>query len=420
MFQIIRIVYFFCIFSISFPQGYMNGLGLGYLNDNNGSLNTTNGSSKLIPNFQKGISLSNPSTWYNLKYTQLSLGYSSYSASIDGQSLFNGYSNISNAIWIIPIKSKAALGLCIEPYTEQRLSIQDNDTSYVDAFDRTIKTVKSIEQYGGLLKLRLGTSYAVKNNLGFGLAIDLLFGSSRKSESMFFDASSVVQSYQNRYSGLLGELFFNYKISDYIFIFSSLSKAINPVDVLITDRFIFDDVNLNGYHDPFDFPSIDSVDANPEIRLKDIHSPLSYSFGLQTIIKENKSIGIEYFGYLDEAGKVGIIEAGLNDYILNSNHIDLSFTRFPKDLSTQIFDKFIFRTGAIFKDYSLSNNANNIREFGCRLGLGFKFKNVGNQIDLNLYLGNRNHFNNYDNEFIKQLQVSISLADRWFVKRRQK
>ena len=420
MLQTNKIIILIFIFSLSYPQGYMNGLGLGYLNENSGALNSTNGSNKLIPTYQERISLSNPSTWYNLKYTHLSLAYSSYSASIDGQSLLNGYSNISSAIWIIPIKSKAAFGLSIEPYADQHLSIEQNDTTYIDVFDRTIGTTKSLDQYGGLLKLRLGSSYAAHERLGLGFAIDLLFGSSRKNESLFFDAISVVQTSQNRYSGLLSELFFNYKFSENIFAYGSVSKAINPVDVLITDRFLFDDVNLNGYHDPFDSPAIDSVDASPEVRLVDVHNPSTYSIGLQTIINQNKALSIEYIAYSDAAGKLNLINSGLNDYIELSNHISLSFTRFPKNLSTQVFDKFIFRAGAVFKDHELGLSRNNIRELGCLMGLGFKFKNVGNQIDLNLYLGNRTHSNNYHNEFIKQLQVGISLADLWFVKRRQK
>ena len=53
-------------------------------------------------------------------------------------------------------------------------------------------------------------------------------------------------------------------------------------------------------------------------------------------------------------------------------------------------------------------------------GVGFKFKPVGNQISLNYYFGNRKFSNIAEKEFIQQIQVGISLADIWFVKRRQK
>ena len=61
-----------------------------------------------------------------------------------------------------------------------------------------------------------------------------------------------------------------------------------------------------------------------------------------------------------------------------------------------------------------------IEELGFSFGVGFKFKPVGNQINLNYYFGNRKFSNIAEKEFTQQIQVGISLADIWFVKRRQK
>ena len=61
-----------------------------------------------------------------------------------------------------------------------------------------------------------------------------------------------------------------------------------------------------------------------------------------------------------------------------------------------------------------------ITEMGYSIGIGFRFKPVGNQIDINYYFGNREYSDISDKEFIQQLQIGISLADIWFVKRRQK
>ena len=59
-------------------------------------------------------------------------------------------------------------------------------------------------------------------------------------------------------------------------------------------------------------------------------------------------------------------------------------------------------------------------QLGFSFGVGFKFKPVGNKINLNYYFGNRKYSNISEKEFIQQIQVGISLADIWFVKRRQK
>ncbi|CUV08393.1 hypothetical protein MGWOODY_Mmi591 [hydrothermal vent metagenome] len=45
---------------------------------------------------------------------------------------------------------------------------------------------------------------------------------------------------------------------------------------------------------------------------------------------------------------------------------------------------------------------------------------MGNQIDINYYLGTREYPDIADAELVQQIQLGISLADLWFVKRRQK
>ncbi len=60
------------------------------------------------------------------------------------------------------------------------------------------------------------------------------------------------------------------------------------------------------------------------------------------------------------------------------------------------------------------------KEYGASIGLGFKFKPVENQIDVNYYIGSRNYTRYDEQELVQQFQIGISLADLWFVRRRQK
>ena len=56
-----------------------------------------------------------------------------------------------------------------------------------------------------------------------------------------------------------------------------------------------------------------------------------------------------------------------------------------------------------------------------KLAYDFNFKGLdGNQIDLNFCFGYREYPIGSSQEFYQQLQMSISLADIWFIKRRQK
>ena len=98
----------------------------------------------------------------------------------------------------------------------------------------------------------------------------------------------------------------------------------------------------------------------------------------------------------------------------------MSISRFANNSSLNIIDKISIRSGLKYSKHLLSNDEKYIQEYGCSAGVGFKFKSVGNQIDFNYYLGLREYPFELNKELFQQLQVSLSLADIWFIKRRQK
>lgn len=110
----------------------------------------------------------------------------------------------------------------------------------------------------------------------------------------------------------------------------------------------------------------------------------------------------------------------MNNSITKLTTQKLQFTQFNDDLSLEFFDKFISRIGVQAKTISMDKNQLEIKEIALSLGVGFKFKKMGNQIDLNYYYGNRIYKNTQNKEIFQQFQLSTSLADLWFVKRRQK
>ena len=106
----------------------MNAIGLGKFYSNQGVKNAVDGICLLSPSVSKNVNFSNPSTWHNLKFTYLSLSYSADHTSLETKSLTNAYSGLSNALWIIPIKSKYSVGFSISPYTNQKVNIVGLDT----------------------------------------------------------------------------------------------------------------------------------------------------------------------------------------------------------------------------------------------------------------------------------------------------
>ena len=84
---------------------------------------------------------------------------------LKSNSLTNAYSGLSNALWIIPIKSKYSVGFSISPYTNQKVNIVGIDTISYIAFDDTFNISQSFKRSGGLLSFNIGSSYQLTQKL---------------------------------------------------------------------------------------------------------------------------------------------------------------------------------------------------------------------------------------------------------------
>ena len=189
-------------------------------------------------------------------------------------------------------------------------------------------------------------------------------------------------------------------------------------------KHLFDDINDNGYHDYslpyYDFPNPDSVEAYSELRIKDLHDPLGYNIGINKALNSNSSVAIELGSLKDNSKGLNSLRLPINDWIKETSTLKASFTHYSDDFSLKLFDRFSFRTGITYYEHKLKNDSPPTTEIGYSLGFGFKFKPVGNQIDIKYYIGSREHSGLKIKEMIQQIQIGVSIADIWFVKRRQK
>ena len=415
---------FFLFLSLCFTQGRMNGLGIGHYSSYQGIWNAVDGMTELTPAFQKEVSLSNPSTWHNLKFAYLSISYSGNENLLNEPSVINGYSSLSKAIWVVPIKSNSSIGLSLSPYSDQRVSLIDQDTSYFEAFDSTYGLIRSFDRSGGILSFRISTSYKLSEKVSLGYNHSILFGSSRQNESIFFGGSPIIQSSRARYSGILNDLYVSLSLFDGLKLFSKFTFSLKPLETAILRKYLFDDGNDNGYHDfspPYDFPFPDSVSAFPEQKVSKIHDPKGFKLGINRSLSDRSSLAIEIGALNDDAqNESSILVMPFSNWIKSTNSFKASLSTFPEDYSMRILDKFSVKAGMSYLKHMLYYDNEDIVELGFSFGVGFKFKPVGNQVDLSYYFGSREYSGFEGKEFIQQIQIGISLADIWFVKRRQK
>ena len=431
---VFRLIFFI---SLCLSQGPFNSYGIGDLQDWNSASAGGSSSLGLVSSYRQNISLSNPTTWPNLKYTFLSLSYSGFESALKNNSK-NGYSNLQSAQLIIPIKNKYAIGIELHPYSYQKIDMIDSLGNDLIAFEDTLDLQKQFVQAGGVMAFDISASTSIFSRTNLALTFQLLFGSSRQSKNLLVDEIPYAISSRLNYSGVNTILFLKHYAFGYDFFLRS-QFAFKPLEAIQTKLYPYFDTNKNGYHDfsydylnpGYDFPNPNDVPGPEQSRISNIHEPLSFSFGVSNTIYQRFQVSFEYQKSKENASYSNQIPNGFNKRIIENDKISFGAIWYPNKQSFKFLDNLTFRSGLFFNNFAtdeLSDDSmirikskNSVTEFGYSIGFGYKFKAVGNQIDF-AYSSSLKSFeaSDFSEERLKGFQIGISIADIWFIKRRQR
>ena len=431
---VLRLIF---LISLCLSQGPFNSYGIGDMQNWNSASASGSSSLGLVSSYRQNISLANPTTWSNLKYTFLSLSYNGFESTLKNSSK-NGYSNLQSAQLIIPIKNKYALGIELHPYTYQKIDMIDSLGNDLIAFEDTLDLQKQFVQAGGVMAFDISASTSIFSRTNLALTFQLLFGSSRQSKNLLVDEIPYAISSRLNYSGVNTILFLKHYAFGYDFFLRS-QFAFKPLEAIQTKLYPYFDTNKNGYHDfsydylnpGYDFPNPNDVPGPEQSRISDIHEPLSFSFGVSNTIYQRFQVSFEYQKIKENASYSNQIPNGFNKRIIEDDKISFGAIWYPNKQSFKFLDNLTFRSGLFFNNFAtdeLSDDStirikskNNVTEFGYSIGFGYKFKAVGNQIDF-AYSSSLKSFESSDivEERLRGFQISISIADIWFIKRRQR
>ena len=429
-------------YSISFSQGPNNGFGIGSEQEWNSSSQNGIASTGLVPSFKNRVSLSNPSTWNNLSFTYLSITYGDLQSELHGANQKNKFSLLKSAQFIVPIKNKYAIGIELHPYSYQNIVLSDTVGENLVISEDTLSINRQYEQAGGIMALDLSLSSIFYKDFNIGIEFELLFGSARTNNRLYVDNIPYTQSSRLSYNGFNTYLYLTKYVNKVSF-YSKLGFSLRPMSVVLTQTYPFDDTNLNGYHDNIysflqgsDFPSINDVPPPTSSKLEDIHNISYFGIGIAAKLSKRAQFSIEYDNKKDDSKISSELPNSFNYRIYNDNSISIGLINFPSKNSFSFFDNFILRTGLKYSSRDLDseffpnendynnavrvNNGYKIKQIGYSIGFGYKFKTVGNQIDFTYYLGSRDYPMAYGKENIRRFNIGISIADIWFIKRRQR
>ena len=431
---VLRLIFFI---SLCLSQGPFNSYGIGDLQDWNSASAGGSSSLGLVSSYRQNISLSNPTTWPNLKYTFLSLSYSGFESALKNNSK-NGYSNLQSAQLIIPIKNKYAIGIELHPYSYQKIDMIDSLGNDLIAFEDTLDLQKQFVQAGGVMAFDISASTSIFSRTNLALTFQLLFGSSRQSKNLLVDEIPYAISSRLNYSGVNTLLFLKHYAFGYDFFLRS-QFASKPLEAIQTKLYPYFDTNKNGYHDfsydylnpGYDFPNPNDVPGPEQSRISNIHEPLSFSFGVSNTIYQRFQVSFEYQKGKENASYSNQIPNGFNKRIIENDKISFGAIWYPNKQSFKFLDNLTFRSGLFFNNFATDElsddktirikSKNSVTEFGYSIGFGYKFKAVGNQIDF-AYSSSLKSFeaSDYSEERLRGFQIGISIADIWFIKRRQR
>ena len=441
--------------SFVYSQDVYSAYGIGELLLSHNASVIGAGSTGLMPNFQKNVSLSNPSTWTDMPFAYISINYGGLQIIDKINNRENILSGLHQFQFILPIKGKYAIGISFQPYSSQLYSLYSNNTDIKYIEQDTINFNSYLNGGGGISDLSFSLSARFSKTEKGALKFNYLFGSSRNQISYSMNDGN--NGLDDDFDGLIdeeGENDINYiynqrniydgtLISGYLSsnrinigkrkltISASFNSVLNSFRVKNYSFYPFEDVNNNGYYDLSDYPTPAGNDSIPPTALKyeykKLFVPSQYAIGLNLEMSDLLNLQAELSNWSDLANGENNVLSNLNYQLTDYQHFNISAIRFARALPRYWYESLHFRSGLFVRKYNLKMYATNETDFnqydyndiGLSIGVGIKFGLTKNQLDFGLNLINRSDSINND-KFITNFNIGLTIGDIWFVKRRAK
>ena len=412
--MLIRSFIIILLSNVVFSQNILSGYGYGSskLQSSPSSLALSN---SLLPSFKNDVALSNPSSWHNLAFVHLN------TAADLQQSIYEDFSStnfsLSSVKLIVPWKNEISFGISFEPFLEREIVTDDSTSTKISLSDQEINYKRTNTSSGGPSIAKFSFGNKLNDFESIGLSFGYIFGSSRLTRKLNVDSENYLVQSRDFFSGSLLELYFStsrLNKSGKIDLFLGYGMSLNDLDIENNSYQVFLDLNNNNSHDNNDYPSV-SQSLPPEItfydneiKISDIRIGLDYEFSLR------KHLQFEYANFRD-SGNHSSNSSLFSSFVSGKEKFSLSYAKFAKPLSR---DRINFRSSINYQDFDVEN-FQKVSEIGLGIGLGINFGITGNQIDFGYNVSKRKNVLNKNDELLQIFSIGVSIADLWFVKRRE-
>jgi len=400
-----------------------SSFGVGYLSNTNNVRSMSMGGNAISIRDNYSINISNPASYSAFDSTSFL-----FEAGVVG-SFVNYKTNNTNENLATGTISHILMGFPVTKWWRASLALLPFSTVGYDASSYNFKAdVGNIKyQYfgsGGLNRFSIGSSFQPLHYLSFGVNVSYLWGKINKSETISFPDSLNLTSTRLDNSISSGDLYFDLGAQYYTKLKNNLNLVVgatfNPKANLSSEGFYIARSYAGEANGIYNFK--DTIVYVPITR-GGVEIPLGYGFGF-TIEKSNHwMFGVEY----KRTNWSEFRRFGQSDSLQNSSTISVGGEYIPDYNSVySYFQRVRIRFGGHFTQSYLELRGERLKDFGITFGFGFPLKGSqirGNHSMLNIgiEIGTRGtEYRNLVKENYINVHFSMSVQERWFVKRRYK
>jgi hypothetical protein len=313
---------------------------------------------------------------------------------------------------------KFGVGFGLLPYTSVGYKLQSTNNEVV---------TNRYRGEGGLNKTFLGIGYQISKELSAGIDINYNFGNVKNTVIAFvYDSEGVPVQYQTRednrsdLSGLNINLGLSYKtmVSEKLELTTGLTYTPKS-DLTSNNSRSFSTIVFNGSGQEFVINSIDAdLEAN-NLKTTDLTLPSRFSIGAGLGEPRKWFVGAEYT-FQNTSKFDNPIFSIDNTTFVNASTIAFGGLFVPDYNSFgSYWKRATYRAGLHFENTGLEINNEAINEFGISFGVGLPVGNIFSNANIGFEIGKRGTTNqNLIQENFFNVNISLSLNDRWFQKRK--
>ena len=333
-----------------------------------------------------------------------------------------GTSNTSTVDYLaiaIPL-GKFGAGFGILPYSSVGYKLQSTDA------DGSVKYRYRGE--GGLNKVFLGFGYQLTNDLRLGVDASYNFGNIKNTNIAFgYNSEGDLLQYHSRESNRsdLGGFTYSFGVIYSKLIKSNLelmasathtlSSEITSENSRIYSTIVIDPLTQQ----EFTINTLDVDLSGQNLDTTTLTLPSKTSFGVGVGAPRKWFAGIEYTVLKSSQFSNRLLTID-NATFEDASTLSVGGFFIPEfDSFNRYWKRIVYRTGIRFEDTGLRINNEDIKEFGISFGVGLPVGRIFSNANLGFEIGSRgvNTSNLVKEKFVK-FQVSLSLNDRWFEKRK--